>query len=91
MVKNRRASGASDSCEQLDLDLLNLEQPIVLTPHEVIDFLLEMPNLELGFQVDLVIVFRAQAITCFPPILAHQDDRHLDRREARQDQVHENV
>ncbi len=90
MVKNRRASGASDSCEQLDLDLLNLEQPIVLTPHEVIDFLLEMPNLELGFQVDLVIVFRAQAITC-PPILAHQDDRRLDRREARQDQVHEIV
>jgi hypothetical protein len=34
--------------EQLNLDLLNLEEPIGLTPQEMIGFLVQMPDLQFG-------------------------------------------
>jgi hypothetical protein len=47
---------AADFFEQLDLDLLNFEEPIVLPPQEMIDFFVQVPDFELGFEVDFVIV-----------------------------------
>jgi len=46
---------AADFFEQLDLDLLNLKEAVVLTPQQVIDFFVQVPDLELGFEVDFVI------------------------------------
>jgi hypothetical protein len=37
-----------DFLKQLYLDLLNLKQPIVLAPQEMIEFLVQMPDLQLG-------------------------------------------
>ncbi len=48
----------ADFFEQLDLDLLDLEEPVVLFAQEVIDFFVKVADLELSFQVDLVIVLR---------------------------------
>ena len=72
---------AADFFEQLDLDLLNLEEPIVLAPQQVIDFFVQVPDLELGFEVDFVIVLRAQTIAQFGAILTHHDDWRLHRGE----------
>ncbi len=49
---------AAEFFQQFDLNLLNLEEPIVLPPQQVIDLLVQVPNLELGFEIDLVIIFR---------------------------------
>ena len=49
---------AADFFQQLDLDLLDLKEPIVLAAQQVIDFFVQVPNLELGFQINFVIVFR---------------------------------
>jgi hypothetical protein len=69
------------------LDLLNFEEPIVLPPQDVIDLLVQMSDFELGFQINLVVVFRAQTITRFGPVLAHHDDRRLNGGEAGKDQI----
>jgi hypothetical protein len=73
---------ATDFLEQLDLDLLNFEQPIVLLPQEMIDFFVEVPDFELGLEVDFVIVLRAQTIAQFRAILTHHDNWRLNRGQA---------
>src|SRR6266496_2806939 len=78
---------AADFFEQLNLDLLDFEEPIVLTPQEVIDFFVQVPDLQLGFEVDFVIVLRAQTIAQFGAILTHHDDWRLHRGETREDQI----
>ena len=42
---------------------------------------------DLGFEIDLVIIFRAAAILFLLPVLAHHDERRLDRRDAGQNQI----
>src|SRR6266496_4336786 len=81
---------AADFFEQLNLDLLDFEEPIVLTPQEVIDFFVQVPDLQFGFEVDFVIVFRAQTIAQFGAILTHHDDWRLHRGETREDQIQQN-
>src|SRR6266487_2126330 len=49
-----------------------------------------MPNLQLGFQIDFVIVLRAQPITRFGTVLAHHDDRRLDGGQTGENQVEQN-
>ena len=45
-IFNTRLSFAvPDFLKKLDLDLLNFKQPVVLTTQEVIEFLVQMPNL----------------------------------------------
>src|SRR5437763_6006619 len=46
-----------------------------------------MPDLELGFQIDLVIVLRAQAVARRRPILAHHDGRRLDSGQTGKNQI----
>ena len=40
---------AGKLCQQLDLDLLNLEKAIVLPAKQGIDFFVEVPDFEFGF------------------------------------------
>ena len=35
------------------MDLLNLEQTVALAAQQMIDFFVQMPDLKLGFQIDL--------------------------------------
>ena len=56
----------------------------------MIDFLVQVSNLELGFEIYLVIILRPQSITRFRPVLAHHDDGRLQRRQAGENEVKEN-
>src|SRR2546430_6294684 len=56
----------------------------------MIDFLVQMPNLQLGFQIDFVIIFRAQPIARFGTVLAHHDDRRLDGGQTGENQAEKN-
>src|SRR5438445_4428029 len=49
-----------------------------------------MPDLQLCFQIDFVIVFRAQTVTRLRAVLAHHDDRRLHRGQAGENQVEQN-
>ena len=50
---------AAEFFEQFDLDLLNFEKPIVLTPQKMIEFFVEMPDFQLSLEIDLVIILVA--------------------------------
>ena len=80
----------ADFFQQFDLNLLNLEQTVVLPAQQMIDLFVQMPDLELGFQIDFVIVLRAQPIARFGSVLTHHDDRCLNSSQAGQNQVEEN-
>lgn len=75
--------------EQLDLDLLNLEEALVLLPEEVIDFFVEVPDLELGFKVHFVIVLGLETVAGLRAVLTHHDDGCLDGGEAGEDEIQE--
>src|ERR1700694_536079 len=77
--------------KQLDLNLLNLEKAVVLAAKQVIDFFVEVSDFQLGFEIDLVIVFAAQSVPRFAPVLAHHDDRRLQGRECGENQIHQDV
>jgi hypothetical protein len=56
----------------------------------VIDFLVQVPNLELGFEIDLVIILRPQSIARFRPVLTHHDNGRLQRGQAGEDEIKKN-
>ena len=87
MLASGAAFALADFFQQFNLDLLNLEQPVVLLSQKMIDFLVQVPNLELGFEIDLVIVLRPQSIARFRPVLAHHDDGRLQRSQAGEDEI----
>jgi len=77
----------ADFFQQFDLDLLDLEQTVVLPAQQMIDLFVQMPDLELGFQIDFVIVLRAQPIARFGSVLTHHDNRRLDSGETGENQI----
>ena len=85
MLARSTAFALADFFQQFDLNLLDFEEPVVLPSQEVIDFLVQVPNLELGFEVDLVIVLGPHAVARFTAILTHHDDGRLECGEARED------
>ena len=87
MLARGAAFALADFFQQFDLNLLDFEEAIVLPPEEMIDFLMQVANLELGFEVDLVIVLRPQSITGFRPVLTHHDDGRLQRSQAGEDEI----
>src|SRR6266576_3178203 len=93
MIRRNQRSAlafASDFFQQLNLDLLNLEEAIVLAAQQMVDFFVQMPDLELGFQIDFVIVLRAQSIAQLGAILTHHDDRRLNGSETGENQIEKN-
>ena len=78
---------ASALVHDLELHLLDLCQALPLPADEVIHLFVQVLDLELGLQVDLVVVERPQAILRLLPLLAHHDDRRLQSGHARQDQI----
>ena len=58
MLARRTAFALADFFQQFDLNLLDFKESVVLPAQQVIDFLVQMPNLELGLEIDLVIIFR---------------------------------
>jgi hypothetical protein len=45
----------------------------------VVDFLVQVADFQFRFQIHFVIVLGAQAVPRFGPVLAHHDDRRLNR------------
>src|SRR5512132_3986510 len=64
----------------LKLDLLNLGEPFPLAGDQVIDLFMQMADFQLGLEVDAVVVLRTKAVLRLLPLLAHHDDRRLERR-----------
>src|SRR2546430_1417644 len=81
---------AADFFEQLDLDLLDLKEPVVLLAQQMVDFFVQVTDFQLRFQVHFVIVFSAQAVSRLGPILAHHDDRRLDRGQTGKNEIEKN-
>src|SRR6266436_3892238 len=77
----------ADFFQQFNLDLLNLEEPVVLLSQKMIDLLVQVPNLEFGFEIDLVIILRSQSIASFRAVLAHHNDGRLQCSQTGKDQV----
>ena len=67
---------------ELHLDFLYLHQTFPLMRKQVINFLVEMSNLEFRLEIHLVIVQRSHSITVLLSILTHHDDRRLNRCQA---------
>ena len=55
----------------------------------MIEFLVQMPNLELRFQIHLVIIFRTQSVARLGTVLtlAHHNNRRLHRSQAGEDKI----
>src|SRR5207248_8667288 len=90
LLARRTAFALADFFQQFDLNLLDFEEPVVLPSQKMIDFLVQVPSLELGLEIDLMIIFRSQSIACLGPVLAHHDDGRLTRGQAGEDEVQEN-
>ena len=90
MLARGAAFALADFFQQFDLDLLNFEEPVVLLSQEMIDFLVQVPNLELGLEIDFVIILRPQSIARLGPVLTHHDDGRLERGQAGEDEIKEN-
>src|SRR5438874_91658 len=56
----------------------------------MVEFLVQMPNLELRFQVHLIVVLRSQTVARLGTVLTHHDNRRLHRRETGQNQIEQN-
>ena len=84
------AFALADFFQQFYLYLLNFEEAIVLLSQEMIDFLVQVPNLEFGLEIDLVIILRSQSIASFRAVLTHHDHGCLQRGQAGEDEIKEN-
>src|SRR4029077_2623377 len=82
---------ADQIVDHLDLDLLDLEQMLPLMVDQLIELVADRAHLEFGLEVDLVVVLGPHAIARLLPVLAHHDDRRLDRRQQRQGEIEQNV
>jgi hypothetical protein len=56
----------------------------------MIDFLVQVPNLEFALEIDLVIILRSESIASFRAVLAHHNDRRLQCSQAGEDEIKEN-
>src|SRR4029453_3320928 len=56
----------------------------------MIEFLVQMPDLELRFQIHFVIVFCPQPVARLSTILAHHNDRCLHRSQTGENQIKQN-
>ena len=73
--------------KQFDLDLLDFGQALPLAGQQMVDFFMQVPNLQFRLEVDTVVVLVAQAVLGFLPILAHLDHRCLNGSEEGENQV----
>ena len=61
--------------EQFELDFLDLHEAGGMLVQQVVHFVVQVAYLQLGFQVDLVIVLRLQVVFFGLAVLAHHNDR----------------
>ena len=70
-----------------ELKLLNFGQALPLLVEQVVDLLMQMPDLEFGFEINAIVVQRPQPVLRLLPLLAHHDDRRLDRGDRRKNKI----
>ena len=81
MTASRSTLLHRQALHDLKLNLLDFGEPLPLPIDQVIDLLMEMPDFEFSLEVDPEIVFRPQPILRLLALLAHHDDRRLEREE----------
>ena len=72
---------------EFHLNLLNLQEPLPLVDNQVVNLLVQMADLEFGFEIYPILMFGAQAIFGLLPVLTHHNDWSLYGRKAREYQV----
>src|SRR6266849_714944 len=78
---SRAPAGAAGLVHDLELNLLDLGEPLPLPGDQVIHLLVQVPDLELRLEIDAVIALGPQPVLRLEPLLAHHDDGRLDRGE----------
>lgn len=78
-----------DLLHQLNLYLLQFKHALPELQIDVVNFFVKLPDLKFGFQVDLVVILRPQAVLGLLSILAHHDHGGLQRGNAGKNQVHQ--
>lgn len=68
--------------QKFDLEFLDLGQAFPLPHDQVIDLLVQMPNLEFRLRIDLIVVEGTQPVLRLLALLAHHDDWGLDGGQA---------
>ncbi len=58
---------------------------------QFVELFMQRHDLDLGLQVDLVVVRRVEAVAFGLPVLRHHDHRRLHGGQHRQDEVEENI
>ena len=76
---------------EVHLDLLDLQEFLPLVFEQDVEFLMKVADFQLGFEIHLVVIFRAQTVLRFHAVLAHHDDRRLDRGETGQNQIEQYI
>lgn len=67
---------------EVHLDLLDLQEFLPLMFEQDVELFVEVADFQLGFEVHLIVILRAQPVARFHAALAHHDDRRLKRRQA---------
>jgi hypothetical protein len=75
-------SAAIEFGQQIQLQLLNFHQSFPLMGEQMVDLLVQVPDFQFRLEIDLIIVLRAQAVFGLLAVLAHHDDRRLNRSQA---------
>src|SRR5262245_26899041 len=81
----RAAPGAGPSgtvgqlLHQVGLDLLDLQKSLPVVLEELIELPVQLPDLQLGLEVHLVIVLGPHPVPRLLPVLTHHDDGRLNR------------
>src|SRR5262245_58424353 len=79
-----------EPCEERELLLLQLHQLEPLNVPDFVEFDMQRGDFHFGLGVHVVVVLRVEAIAGGLAVLAHHDDRRLQRRKARQDEIQQN-
>jgi len=73
--------------EKLKLDLLNFNQTLPLAGEEMVEFLMQLTNFKFSLEIYLVVMGGAQTVFRFNPVLAHHDNRRLNRCETGKNEI----
>ena len=76
--------------KKIHLHLLDIHKPLPLIHEEMVYLFVEVANFQFRLEIDTIVVLGLQPIFGFLTVLAHHDDRSLDRGQAGQHQVEKN-
>ena len=62
---------------EFHLNLLNFQQSLSLVDNQVVELFIQMEDLEVGLEIDPIILLTPQTILGVPPVLVHHNNARL--------------